>query len=199
MNAEPKSLREAHKDLTRDRIVDAAIAALALEPLDNVTVARVARDAGVTERTVYRHFATRDDLLEALWPRINARAAQGMGVPDTPEAVIKQCKVLFPAFEVEEGLTRFVVFTRQGQALRLSINDARQKGYLEAVEKARPDLPPAERRKLAALVQLLSSSFAWASMKDYWGMDGAQSGPAAAEAVRILFEHFARKPKRAVE
>ncbi len=63
-----ESLRDAHKDLTRERILDAAIECLNDEELDQLTMEGVAAKAGVTKRTIYRHFATREELLKASWP-----------------------------------------------------------------------------------------------------------------------------------
>ena len=196
MNTEHQSLREAHKDLTATRILDAAIGLLETKPLEELTIAGVARHAGVTERTVYRHFSTRDDLITALWPRINDRAARGVAFPKAPEDLAALPERAFPAFEDEEVLMRSIIFTRQGQALRLSVNDKRQASFLAAVSAARPDLAPAEQRKLAALVQLLGTSFTWISMKDYWDIPAAESSEISSEAIRILLEQFGRKRER---
>lgn len=197
MTATPAPLRDAHKALTRTRILDAAIELLQAEPLEAVTIARVAAAAGVTERTVYRHFETREALIEALWPRINDRASKGVRFPETPAELVSLPQRAFPAFDDEETLTRSIVFTRQGQALRLSVNARRQAAYLKAVADARPDLPSTDQRRLAALAQLLSSSFAWASMKDYWGLAAGEAGDTSAAAVTLLLENFGRNKKDA--
>lgn len=189
MSSQQLSLREAQRELTQNRILDAALDLLSEEPLDAITLAHVAARAAVTERTLYRYFSTREDLIEALWPRINNRAGGGRQFPRTPDALIAQPAEIFPHFEAEEGLTRFI-FTRQGQQLRLSVNEARQAAMMDAVGQARPDLHAEGRRELAALCQLLDSSFAWVSMKDYWGLPGETSGPLASEAIQLLLTHF---------
>lgn len=186
---ETPSLRDAHKDLTRTRILDSAIDFLSSEPLDALTIAAVARKAAVTERTVYRHFQTREELLASLWPRLSERAA-GAGFPDTPQELARQPRTKFQQLEKEEVLSRFLAFSRQGQELRLSANDQRQKAVLKAVAEARPDLGRADQKRLAALCHLLNSSYAWASLKDFWGMDARESGPAASEAIEALMRGF---------
>jgi AcrR family transcriptional regulator len=45
----PASIRDAHKELTRERILDAAIDLLNAGELDALTIADVARIAGVTK------------------------------------------------------------------------------------------------------------------------------------------------------
>ncbi|WP_433076417.1 TetR/AcrR family transcriptional regulator [Dactylosporangium sp. CA-052675] len=51
----------------RDRLLEAALRAFANEPSDEVTLERVARDAGVGIGTLYRHFPTREALIEEVY------------------------------------------------------------------------------------------------------------------------------------
>jgi AcrR family transcriptional regulator len=52
---------------TRDRILDAAVRRIAADGIDEVRIARIAMDAGVSTALVHYHFATREALLaEAL-------------------------------------------------------------------------------------------------------------------------------------
>lgn len=57
------SLREARKVRTRAAIADAALELFAARGYDAVAVAEVAAAAGVGERTLYRYFADKEDLL----------------------------------------------------------------------------------------------------------------------------------------
>ncbi|MGD9659253.1 MAG: TetR/AcrR family transcriptional regulator, partial [Methylocystis sp.] len=89
------SLREAHKGQTRTRILDAAIDEMRETSLGALTIAKVAERAKVTERTVYRHFLTREDLLKAVWPRMQARVGSS-GFPSTADQLIATPPRLFP-------------------------------------------------------------------------------------------------------
>jgi AcrR family transcriptional regulator len=51
----------------RDRLLEAALQAFSAEPSDEVTLDRVARDAGVGIGTLYRHFPTRETLIEEVY------------------------------------------------------------------------------------------------------------------------------------
>jgi AcrR family transcriptional regulator len=193
MNAIPK-LRDAHRDLTRVRIVDAAVALFEANP-DELTLARVAAAAGMTERTLYRHFATRDELMTAVWARVN-EIVRTPNMPDTPERLIAQPREMFPAFDEQATLIRAIVSTPQGRELRLSVNAARQAAIRNAVSMARPDLKDPEFTRLCAAVQLLDSSFAWAVMKDYWGLEGPEAGAAASEAIAALLAPPVKTPTK---
>lgn len=53
-------------EATRDAIVDAAFAAVAAHGIARLSMSEVARRAGVSRQTLYRHFPDRRDLLAAL-------------------------------------------------------------------------------------------------------------------------------------
>ena len=179
------SLRRAHSDLTEARILDAAIDLLRREDLEALKIADIAVEAGTTERTVYRHFSTREDLLKALWPRLQERVGSA-GFPATAEELVTTPPRLFVNFDREEGGMRGSVFSRAGRELRLAMNEKRKESFLRCVREARPDLDDAALTRLSAVVQLLDSAFAWAVMKDFWGLDGAEAGRAASEAIAVL-------------
>jgi AcrR family transcriptional regulator len=145
----------------------------------------VAAAAGLTERTLYRHFSSRDELMAAVWVRVN-EIVRTPNMPDTPERLIEQPRQMFPAFDDQERLIRAIVSTPQGRELRLSVNAEWQAAIRKAVMAARPDLLEPGLTRLCAAVQLLDSSFAWAVMKDYWGLDGSEAGAAASEAIATL-------------
>lgn len=190
---ERESLRDAHKDLTRERILEAALDCLNDEELDQLTVEGVAARAGVTKRTIYRHFATREDLLKATWPQMQKRVGS-RGFPSTARDAVQKPLALFPTFDAMAGAVRASAFSRAGRELRLSVNDARRKASLAAAKDARPDLSGPALVRLAAVIQLLNSSAAWAVMKEFWDLDGPESGRASSEAIAVLLGLDLKEP-----
>jgi AcrR family transcriptional regulator len=65
LGAPPEGLRERKKRATREAIAATARRLFAERGFDNVTVAEVAVSADVSEKTVFNHFATKEDLVFA--------------------------------------------------------------------------------------------------------------------------------------
>jgi AcrR family transcriptional regulator len=186
MTTEPvTSLRDAYKDQTRGRILDAAIDQMTAEPGAPLTMAKVAQRAGVTERTVFRHFATRDALIGAVWPQMQKRVGSP-GFPTTVAEALDSPRRLFPAFDQEAGAVRASIFSEAGVEARLSANEARRAAILACVKDACPDMAPEAATKRAAAVQLIGSAYGWLVMKEFWGFDGEQAAEAASDALAVL-------------
>ena len=66
--------REKQREETREQILRAVGRQLEAGPLEDLGFADIARDAGVGERTVYRHFPTKEALLGAFWAWMQAQA-----------------------------------------------------------------------------------------------------------------------------
>ncbi len=186
MNVEQtESLREAHRALTRKRILDAAIELLKREDLDALKLSDVAARAGMTERTLYRHFATREEMLKALWPHLQARVGAS-GFPATAADLVETPLWLFPNFDTEDGAVRASLHSSAGRELRRASNSERQAAIRQAVREARPGLAEPALTRLCAVIHLVAGAYGWAVMKDAWDLNGKEAGRAASDAVRLL-------------
>ena len=68
------SLRDRQKAETHDQILGAVGRKLESGSLDDLSFAEIAAEAGVGERTVYRHFPTREALMGAFWAWLQTQA-----------------------------------------------------------------------------------------------------------------------------
>mgnify|MGYP001954181053 CR=1 FL=1 len=67
-------LREEQARATREAILGALYDLMQSSTApDDIGMEAIARQAGLQRRTLFRHFASKDDLLAAFWPWLNAR------------------------------------------------------------------------------------------------------------------------------
>ena len=68
------NLRERQREETREQILRAVGRQMETRSLEDLSFAEIAQDAGVGERTVYRHFPTKEALLGAFWALMQSEA-----------------------------------------------------------------------------------------------------------------------------
>jgi AcrR family transcriptional regulator len=179
------SVREEYKEQTRTRILDSAIELIGEQGEEPLTIAAVAERAGVTERTVYRHFDNRDALIHSVWRRMQGRVASE-GFPRTAEALVQSPKRLFPRFDENRELIRASIHSPAGLDVRMHSNPERTGALLASVRDALPHLDAKALRRRAAVAQLINSAQGWEVLTRFWGMTGEEAGEAASEALAVL-------------
>ncbi|YAF98234.1 MAG: TetR/AcrR family transcriptional regulator [Nodularia sp. CChRGM 3473] len=151
-----KSLRSSA--LTRTRLIDAASQVFASLGVQGATTREIARVAGVNEVTLFRHFASKEQLLGAVIENASALQTQALAHPEawTQNLYVdlKNYAQLYNAMlEAHEDLIRTFIgeAKRHPEAAKQMIQEAakplREKlvDYLQASQKrgiVRPDIEP---------------------------------------------------------
>jgi AcrR family transcriptional regulator len=182
--------REAAARKTREALLDAALdVALEVDSNADLTHKEVAERAGVSLRTAYNHFPSRDELLDAVDAAIAQRLGRADLDADDPVEVIAG---LYAFFERNAGVLR-AARSRPQRALR-ERRRAKRKGRLDAwAEKTLPDASAAERRELAALARVFLSSDTWLELHDGGGLSAKA---AAGLAEQVLTAEVRRRRRR---
>src|SRR3954451_20548922 len=110
-------LRQRQTAETRAVILEALGAELAAGNVEEFSVARLARRAGVSERTVYRHFETREALLDGLSEWYNERVAD-FPADVAADAIAPTIAQVFADFDTHESLARAVLASPGGREMR---------------------------------------------------------------------------------
>ena len=180
------SLRDARTEVVRERVL-AGVAEL-LTAGDDLTFAKVAKAAGVPERTVYRHFATREALLAAVFEWANRRIGFAGDLPTDGAGVVALIRRVFPGFDEISPVVRELLIAPEGLLARLAHTGERRQAAEAVVAHEAPGLDPPSARQVAAAVQLLTTAATWNTLRDYWDMDGAEAAETAALAVELLLD-----------
>jgi AcrR family transcriptional regulator len=113
---------------TAEKIAAAAGKLLDREGAEAVTMRRVARAVGITPMALYRHFADREGLLNALadagFAELAARAAK-VAVPPDPEAQLRRNLDVFLDFGLEKPRLFELMFLKRREGARQFPGDFR--------------------------------------------------------------------------
>ena len=183
------TLRGRQKEQTRDLILDAVDTILRGAPVSEVTIAAVARQAGVTERTIYRHFPTREDLLDAVWRRALHAVTGGQDQQaETLEEILDLTRGAYESFEADAGIVRALIAAPEGVDASKQPAEVRLEMLREAYAGLLGGIPEDEVNAVVTATHVLSGASAWSHLRDYCGLDGAEGGKAAALAIELIVE-----------
>ncbi|RYZ06172.1 MAG: TetR/AcrR family transcriptional regulator [Myxococcales bacterium] len=178
------SLTDARQELVRQRILQGACALLSRG--EGWTFAGVAKAAEVPERTIYRYFATREDLLHGIFELANQRTGFQGELPTSAQALTELVRRCFPGFDALAPVIEELLSAPEGRQARLRQKAARRRASLALVRTEAPELGPADATRVAAVLQLLGQAATWQALRDYWDMDGAEAAEASALAIELL-------------
>jgi AcrR family transcriptional regulator len=183
---ESTSLTAARAELVRARVLDGV--ALVLDAGDELTFARVARAAGVPERTVYRHFPNRDALMAALFHWTNERVGFAGDAPTTGAAMTTMVQRVFPGFDSVRPVIEELLRTPEGRRARLAALAERRAAAEAVVADRAPHIDLERRHQLAAVIQILGTATTWQALHDFWGLDGDAAAAAVTTAIDLLLD-----------
>ena len=162
-------LRAQQAATTRERILEATVRVLA-GGLADVTVPAVARAAGVSVPTVYRHFKTKRDLLAALQPQIQQRV--GIDPNALPTSIDELRGSLVSVLSGMDGLDdvmRAAHASPGAEEVRRVHAPNRFKLARKVVDGVAPELSEADRDRIARLLVIVTASPALRMWRDDFG------------------------------
>jgi AcrR family transcriptional regulator len=177
------TLRQEQAEQTRQRILDTAMRVLPAAGADGMTLAELARAAGVSEPTLYRHFGTR----ERLYEEIEARSQVLIGMPAVPRTLAelpRHAGRVFERFGAHASLLRALLRTGVGQAVHAHGRAKRTSRMRELLAESAPHLDARSVERLAGVLRALVSWESYERLTDELGM----STEDASEAVEWALE-----------
>jgi AcrR family transcriptional regulator len=190
----PRTALAARKrEVTRDAIVGGVVAAIRDSGV-HFSVQEVADHAGVTARTVYRYFPSRQALLDAMDRWQDARfALDGRGEPSSLEDMPAAFERLYQAFDREPEVAAAAVLLSLTESEAIPARTERTERQRRLLEAELPHLPSHESAPAFAVIRLLASSTGWYMLASDVGLSGEDSGPAVRWALETLIADLRRR------
>jgi AcrR family transcriptional regulator len=179
------SLREQHAQTTRERILAAVADLLEDGELDELTMPGVAEASGVSLRTVYRYYSTREGLLEAAGRWIGDELLKHP-YPRDLDDVADFFEAGAQDFDARPGLVRAMAFSQLGRQVRGYRRRERLEALGRSLRAELPDLDESELRRAEAVLAYLHNILAYTTLREENGLSGAEIGTAIGWAIRTL-------------
>jgi AcrR family transcriptional regulator len=162
-------LRARQAEETRGRILDATVVVMA-RGLASLSIPAVAREAGVSVPTIYRHFGTKRDLLAAIYPYLARRAGLNEALaPNSMGEFREMVRAIFAGLESLGDLARAAMTSPASEEARRTQMPDRLARSRRFVEKVAPKAGKVDRDRIARLMVVLITSSAMRVWRDHLG------------------------------
>jgi AcrR family transcriptional regulator len=182
------SHRAAQAAQTRELILDALVRVMSRGVAD-LSVPAVARESGVSVRTVYRHFPTKRELLAALNVHLDDRIGYSLTPhPIDVDDLTEHLKRYFRGLENMDETSRAVRASGIGRAVRDTNVPDKFQMISAGLEPITRTLPEDVRAHLFNIVTTLFSQYTLQLMKDDLGITGEQAAESVVWAIKTLVD-----------
>jgi AcrR family transcriptional regulator len=186
------TLRDHHAQITRERILAAVAELLERAQPEELTMPDVATASGISLRTIYRYYPTRDDLLEAAGRWIGEQLLESP-FPQTLDEIASFFQNASRRFDERPGLVQALALSPIGRRVREARRSRRLEAIRAALEAEVGRLPEEELRRAEAVLGYLHNMLAYTTMREENGFSGEEVGEACAWATRVLVDDLRRR------
>jgi AcrR family transcriptional regulator len=168
-------LRAQQAEETRGRILDATVRVLA-RGVASLSIPDVAREAGVSVPTVYRHFGTKGDLLAAVYPHVVRRAGLDQQVPPRSLDKLREgVRAYLDHLDSFDDLARAAMASPASREVRGTNMMDRLAMFRLLADSVVPRLSDVDRDRIARLLVVLTTSSALRMWRDQLGLSADEA------------------------
>lgn len=168
-------LREQQAEGTRARILDATLVVMA-RGVASVSIPAVAREAGVSVPTIYRHFATKDGLLAEVYLHAVQRGGLDQFTPPRSVDELRDgVRRIFQRFDSVGDLAGVAMASPAAEEARRAGMPVRLEAYRRLADVIAPTLAKGDRERIARLLTVLIGSSALRMWRDHLGSSVEQA------------------------
>jgi len=154
------SLVNRHTDATQALILTTAVQQLEDTGVNGVTVRAVAKKAGISERTVFRYYASRDAFLDAVATEA-ARSMETPAPPATIDELLDYAGPLYRRFEERAGLVQAALHTEIFGRIRQVVARERWQAVRALIDEHAPERSESSRKIAATNISYYLSATTW--------------------------------------
>jgi AcrR family transcriptional regulator len=163
-------LREEQTEETRARILDATMRVIATG-LASLSVPAVAREAGVSVPTVYRHFRTKRELLAAVYPHAARKAGlDTIADPRSLDELRPMIRALLERLDNLDDLSRAAMASPGAAEVRHATMPIRFQRIRRLADSIEPKLRKADRDRITRLLTVVTASSSLRMWRDHLGL-----------------------------
>jgi len=194
------SLRARHKEQTARLILDSVGAIIRRADLSAVSIAEVARVADITERTVYRHYETRDDLIRAFikWHLGQSLGGSQIVVARTIDELMDWYRRRCKSWESDHQIITETYLSPLGREIRRPLYEFSRANNDKLIDQEIPGLQAETRYNLAATILTLMSTENFVFLRQNLGFTPKQIYRSTDTAIRSMLDgarRTARSPR----
>ena len=192
-----RSIREVQKAQIREAILEALGERLAQGGLNRISVVEIAKKVGISVRTIYRYYPTKDALLEALykWSADKITGDMRNERSITLDNFMTRRQELFDHFDRYPNLVKAQLLSQVGREIRAIGSKKVQKLLDSALEDLPRKLERDEANRVKAALYLLFSGEAWQHYRDIWGLSGKQAGETSRWVAGLIIAELSKPHK----
>jgi len=162
-------LRAEQAEGTRGRILDAALRVMTTG-VASLSIPAVAREAGVSVPTVYRHFGTKADLLAQMYPHAARRSGlDGLPDPTSLRDVRSSLRAIFERVDALDDMARAAMASQVGDEVRHATIQSRYERIRRLGDSIDPPLSTADHDRITRLLVVLTQSASLRMWRDHLG------------------------------
>jgi AcrR family transcriptional regulator len=182
-------------EATRDRIARAALARFIAEPYDAVTIASVARDAGVSHQTLLNHFESKEGLFTAATERFGADVVAMRGDRVGHDAASAVAVVMDQYEASGDGNVRLAMQDQQIPAVKAAMDFGRAAHQAWLAEVFADELPEdeAERRQMLCALHAATDVYTWKLLRRDFGLGRRATQQVMTDMVDAIVDPQKRK------
>lgn len=182
------ALRDRQASETRDRILDAVVRVMARGVAD-LSIPAVAREGGVSVRTVYRHFASKRELVAELQPYFARRTGmEAIPPPRSLNELHYAVRTLFTRIHEMGPVGYAALASPIGSKARHLQMAERRRLIRQGVDAIGPDLTEEWRERLARLLAVLISSASLRMWTEHLGLTPDDASDDVAAVIRAVVD-----------